>query len=160
LSDRWWRRKKNYEEWFNDLFSESEKIEKDLDALFHRTFKDSPEKQKAGKRSVLNPSDQTPSRTLPPEIHDVADPLIDVFDCGAYVTVVAELFGVDRNAVEVHATEDSLTISVDSLAHKFIKEIRLPARVDSKSSTSTIRNGVLEIRLKKLGEKLLIGQEG
>lgn len=157
MSDRWWRRRKSYDEWFNDLFSESEKIEKDLDAIFHRTFKGSSENEKARKRFVFSLSDHMPSRALNPETHETDDPLIDVFDFGAYVTVVAELFGIDRDAIEVHATEDKLTISVDSLEHKFSKEIQLPARVDTKSSTSTMKNGVLEIRLRKLGEKLLIG---
>jgi len=157
LSDRWWRRRKSYDKWFNDLFSESEKIEKDLDAIFHRTFKDSSENEKARKRSVFNLSNRIPSRALNPEIHETDEPLIDVFDRGAYVTIVAELLGVDKDAIEVHATEDRLTISVDSLEHKFNKEIHLPARVDTRSSTSTMKNGVLEIRLRKLGEKLLIG---
>jgi HSP20 family molecular chaperone IbpA len=157
LSDRWWRRRKNRDEWFNDLLSESEKIEKDIDAIVHRAFMDSSSNEKSRKRSVFNLSDQTSSRASNPEAHETDDPLIDVFDYGAYVTVVAELCGVDRDSIEVHATEDKLTISVDSLEHKFCKEIRLPARVDTKSSVSTLKNGVLEIRLRKLGEKLLIG---
>lgn len=157
MSDRWWRRRKSYDEWFNDLFSESEKIEKDVDAIIHRAFKDSLSNEKSRKRSVFNLSDQMSSRALKPENHGTDDPLIDVFDFETYVTVVAELFGVDRDAIEVHATENKLTISVNSSEHKFSKEIPLPARVDVKSSSSTFKNGVLEIRLRKLGEKLLLG---
>ncbi len=86
------------------------------------------------------------------------EPLIDVFDDEVNVVVVAEMLGVDKDSIDLYATEDRLMISVDSPERKYYREIKLPARVDVKSSASKLKNGVLEVRLKKLSEKLLIGR--
>ncbi len=91
-------------------------------------------------------------------VDEESEPLIDVFDDEVNVVVVAEMFGFDKDSIDLYATEDRLMISVDSPERKYYREIKLPARVDVKSSASKLKNGVLEVRLKKLSEKLLIGR--
>ncbi len=77
-------------------------------------------------------------------------PLIDVIEENKAVAIVAELPGVGKDEINLHAFEDHLTVSVDAPNRKYRKEIALPARVDPKSACASYKNGVLEVRLKKL----------
>ena len=89
-----------------------------------------------------------------PEIRDEREPLVDIMEEDADVVVVAELPGVERDDIELHMTRDELVISVDAPKRRFHKELRLPARVEPDSAQNSYKNGVLEVRLKKiLGEK-------
>jgi len=85
-----------------------------------------------------------------------SEPLVDVFEDEENVIVVAQLTGIDKSNVDLHTTQDKLTISVDSPEGKHCREVQLPAKVDVGSSSSRLKNGVLEIRLKKLGEELVV----
>jgi len=91
-----------------------------------------------------------------PQISEESEPLVDVFEDEESIVVVADLIGIDKSDIDLHATQDKLTISVDSTDRKYHREIDLPARVDVGSSSSRLKNGVLEIRLKKLGQELVI----
>jgi len=89
-----------------------------------------------------------------PEIRDEREPLVDIMEEDADVVVVAELPGVERDDIALHTTRDELVISVDAPKRRFHKELRLPARVEPDSAQTSYKNGVLEVRLKKiLGEK-------
>jgi len=90
------------------------------------------------------------------QVSEKIEPLVDVFEDEESIVVVAELIGIDKSNIDLHATQDKLTISVDSADFKYRREIELPARVDVGSSSSRLKNGVLEIRLKKLGQELVI----
>ncbi|MFQ6077039.1 MAG: Hsp20 family protein, partial [Candidatus Bathyarchaeia archaeon] len=61
----------------------------------------------------------------------------------------AELPGVEKDDIELHATERGLTISVDTESRKYYKELKLPAEVEPSSAKSSYRNGVLEVTLTK-----------
>ncbi len=158
LSDRWWRRRKRSDQWFNEFLGRTSRTEKDLVEMIDRVFRKSAEKEKKRKRC----SGQFGNPLIPNQsgscINEESEPLIDVFDGEDNVVVVAEMFGVDKDSIDLYATENRLMILVDSPERKYCKEIKLPAGVDVKSSTSKLKNGVLEVRLKKLSEKLLIGQ--
>ncbi len=156
MSDRWWQRRKRNDQWFKDFLSETDKTERDLDAMFHRVFGNPTEKEKCPKREFNYLKDLPPGRKSDARTNDEIERLIDVFVEGSHIVVVAELFGVDKNSIELHVSEGKLIISADSPTLKYNQEIKLPAGVDVKSSTSTLKNGVLEIRLKKLDEKLVI----
>jgi len=90
------------------------------------------------------------------QINERSEPLVDVFEDEESIIVVTELIGIDKNNVNLHATQDKLTISVDSPDRRYRREIELPARVDVGSSSSRLKNGVLEIRLKKLRQELVV----
>ncbi|MDI9620051.1 MAG: Hsp20/alpha crystallin family protein [Candidatus Nezhaarchaeota archaeon] len=66
--------------------------------------------------------------------------------------LVAELPGVDKNAIKINATEDSVTIQAEQEDRKYNAEVKLPAKVDPTSAKANYRNGVLEVTL-KLKEK-------
>lgn len=85
-----------------------------------------------------------------PRVKEEREPLVDVLEANGEVHVVVEVPGVDKKDIKLHGTEDSLTISVDTLQHKYYKEIKLPEKVRVKEAKSEYKNGVLEITLPKI----------
>jgi len=163
LSERWWRRRKRRCPWFDDFFEESNRLEKLMDEMTPPTFRSS-EKRKAHKPyafgfSMTLGSDANPRfrRFGSPqpscygsEIRDEPEPLVDVVEEDREVVIVAELPGVKKDDIQVNATQCNVTISVDTLERKYHKELPLPVETDPESAVATYKNGVLQIRLKKL----------
>ena len=87
------------------------------------------------------------------DIKSEREPLVDIISEEDKVRVIAELPGVEKEDIKLHATSRSLTISVDTPQRKYYKELDLPEEVDPKTAKSTYRNGVLEVTLKKVEEK-------
>jgi len=83
-----------------------------------------------------------------PEVVDVREPLIDVFDEEGEIVIVAELPGVKEDAIEVEVRGDVLALS-SSGERRYAKEVLLPAAVDAGSMRRSFKNGLLELRLKK-----------
>jgi HSP20 family protein len=79
--------------------------------------------------------------------------LVDVINEAEQIRVVAELPGVEKPDIKTTISENRLTISVDSAARKYYKEIELPSSVDSDTSKASYNNGVLEIVLRKVKPK-------
>jgi HSP20 family protein len=88
-----------------------------------------------------------------PEIRQEREPLVDVLEEDEDVVIVAELPGVERDDIDLHTAYDELVISVDTPERRFHKELRLPARVDPNSARTSYKNGVLQVRLKKILKK-------
>jgi len=104
----------------------------------------------------VRPSLRSTPRGFPKPSLDVKEerePLVDVISTDNEVKVVAELPGVEKNDVQLHGTESSLTISVETPQRRYYKEVELPVLVDPKSAKSTYKNGVLEVTLTKIREK-------
>ena len=87
------------------------------------------------------------------DIKTEREPLVDVFSEDGSIKVVAELPGVEKQDIKLHATPKTLTISVNTPQRKYYKELELPAEIDPKTAKSVYRNGVLEVTLKKVEEK-------
>ena len=83
-----------------------------------------------------------------PVVADVREPLVDTFDEGAEIVIVAELPGVSEAQVQVELKDDILTISTSG-DRLYAKEILLSAEVEPGSLRQTYTNGILELRLKK-----------
>ena len=141
MSERWWRRRRQLDPWFGDVFEEADKMEKMMDSMIRQAFGSPAEREKARRHYV--------------QINEEYEPLVDLFVDEANVVIFAELPGIDKESIEIDATEDRVTISVDSPTNKFHRELPLPAKVDPKSSIASYRNGVLEVRLKKIVERRL-----
>jgi HSP20 family protein len=77
------------------------------------------------------------------------EPLVDVIDEDGDIIVVAELPGVEKDELKVRVKGKTLTIDVDNPQRPYHKEISLPAKVRKEDAKSSMRNGVLEVRLKK-----------
>jgi len=94
------------------------------------------------------------------DIKEKREPLVDIMQTNNEVKVVAELPGVEKKDVKLHGTETTLTISVDTPEHKYHKEVELPAKVETKETKASYKNGVLEVTLQKkkepLGEPIML----
>lgn len=84
-----------------------------------------------------------------PKISDVREPLVDVFDEGDHILIVAELPGVSEGDIVAEARDDILSLSADGRERRYAKEVLLPAMIESGSLQRSFQNGVLEIRLSK-----------
>jgi HSP20 family protein len=102
----------------------------------------------------VKPSEPRSSLGVPKpslEYRDEREPLVDVISDDGTVRVLAELPGVDKNNIKLHCSERILTISVDTLEHKYYKEVELPSPVDPRVGKGSYKNGVLEVTLNKVG---------
>ena len=77
------------------------------------------------------------------------EPLVDVLEEGDEIVVVAEVPGVGSDEISVQVKGRMLTIHADNPQRPYHKEIQLPADVKKGDARSSIRNGVLEVRLKR-----------
>ncbi len=75
--------------------------------------------------------------------------MIDVIEEDDEIIVVAELPGVERDEIKVRIKGTVLTIHVENPSRPYHKEIELPGNVKKELAKSAIRNGVLEVRLKR-----------
>jgi HSP20 family protein len=77
------------------------------------------------------------------------EPLVDVVEENDEIIVVAELPGVESDEIKVRIKGTSITIHADNPERPYHKVIELPSKVQKEGAKSAIRNGVLEVRLKK-----------
>jgi len=132
-------------------------MEKMMDDMIRQAFGSPAEREKARRRYASQFGSFHADNSGGSQISEEYEQLVDVFVDEASVVIVAELPGVDKESIEVDATENRVTILVDSPKRMYFRELILPARVDPKSSAASYRNGVLEVRLKKVvDERLLI----
>jgi len=89
-----------------------------------------------------------------PVVDEVREPMVDVFDEGDAILVVAEMPGVSIKDIVIDVKGDVLSIStIETAPRKYAKEVLLPAGVSVASQRSTLKNGVLELRFNKAGGK-------
>ncbi len=86
------------------------------------------------------------------EISDEREPVTDVINEKKEVVVICEIPGVNKEDIRLSVNEKSMNIRVETSTRKYNKTLKLPAPVDSKSANANYKNGVLEVRLKKVGE--------
>ena len=84
-----------------------------------------------------------------PVVAEVWEPIVDVFDEGERLVVIAELPGVDEDDIHLEVKDDIIDLAAEAKDRKYSKEILLPSAVDPDSMQSTYKNGILEIGLKK-----------
>jgi len=84
-----------------------------------------------------------------PKVEEEREPITDIFDEEEDIRVYAEMPGVNREDVKVDLKGDILEISAQSGDRKYHKEILLPSKVNPETLTSSYKNGILEIRIKK-----------
>jgi HSP20 family protein len=91
------------------------------------------------------------SVSMPPTAAPIEEreTIVDVFEDGDNVKVMAELPGVEENDVNLKIENNVLTISADTPARKYSKEVKLPTSIERNSVESKLRNGILEVKLRK-----------
>ncbi len=171
----WWTRKRKYYDPFDELFRE-------LDEIFYRFLREfelfsrefeRPEEIKRefriigpyvyGFRITIGPDGKPHIEEFgnvkrvggKPIISEEREPLVDVFEEGNDIVVIAELPGVDKDKIKVKVSDDhrKLIIRASNKQRKYYKEVELPTEVDPKSAKASYKNGVLEVRLKKISQR-------
>ncbi|MFW0859381.1 MAG: archaeal heat shock protein Hsp20 [Dehalococcoidia bacterium] len=82
-------------------------------------------------------------------VAEVREPLVDVFDEGDTLVVIAELPGVAEDDIHLEVKDDILDLTAEARDRKYRKEVLLPSSVDAESMESSYKNGILEIKLRK-----------
>jgi HSP20 family protein len=77
------------------------------------------------------------------------EPLTDVIEEKDSVAITVELPGVEKDDIDLTATDETLTIDVATAQRKYHKEITLPCKVLPETTEATYKNGVLDIVIKK-----------
>jgi HSP20 family protein len=86
-------------------------------------------------------------------ISDEMEPLTDIIEGKNDVAITVEIPGVEKDDIDLVATEGTLEIKVDSPKRKYHKVIDLPCNVKTKSTKATYKNGILDIVLDKKEKK-------
>jgi HSP20 family molecular chaperone IbpA len=139
-----WRRHKKTTKKFNLLNVFSKNKEKNVP----RTFRVKTPNVKLGARKV-----KYKVQTIPEEKLKEPPRLIDVIEENDEIAVFAEFAGFDRENLRVSVKNQRLTLSARASKRKYHKSLNLPKRVIPESLCTTYKNGVLEIRLKKVLEQ-------
>ena len=102
--------------------------------------------QEFGNKSLRAPSGE-------PQISEEREPLTDVIEGNKTVSVTMEIPGVDKDDIDLCATEDSLEITVDHPQRKYHKLLNLPCGVKPGTTKATYRNGVLDVEIERKEKK-------
>lgn len=176
MSERWWRhrKKRRRDPRFNDIIDEFDRIERMMDEMMHQAFQTPSSERRAKRMTRKEPYVYDFSMTVGPdgkpiikeyqnvkpnrqqsrahirEVKTETEPLIDILEHDKEITIVAQLPGAKKEDIRVHVAETQTTISADIQEHTYCKKLQLPAIVDPKSTMTSYKNGVLQIRLQKM----------
>ncbi|MDA8188728.1 MAG: helix-turn-helix domain-containing protein [Dehalococcoidales bacterium] len=81
------------------------------------------------------------------EVAEVREPLVDIFEEGERLVIVAELPGVEPGDIHIELKGDVLTLMAEGKYRKYSKEVLLPSSVDATTMKSSYLNGILTIEL-------------
>jgi HSP20 family protein len=85
-----------------------------------------------------------------PIIEDVREPLVDVFDEGDQLMVLAEMPGVEARDVSVALDGTEMELSAGRDEWRYRKRFQLPSAADPSTVKLSEKNGIVEIRCAKL----------
>jgi HSP20 family protein len=83
------------------------------------------------------------------EAPEVREPLVDMFDEGTELVIIAEVPGVSDAEIVVRIEGDVLALETSG-ERRYAKEIVLPQATDLTSLQRNYRNGILELRVRKV----------
>ncbi|MFB6154455.1 MAG: Hsp20/alpha crystallin family protein [Haloferacaceae archaeon] len=84
---------------------------------------------------------------------------VDVYEEQDGVRVVADLPGVEKEAIDLKCDGELLTISAANDRREYDERVRLPVRVDEHSARATFKNGVLEVTFDRAEDSAAIDLE-
>ena len=83
-------------------------------------------------------------------LREKREPLVDIIDEKNQLRIIAELPGVRKEDIDLHATEKKLEIKVDTEERKYYKSLELPCKVKPETAEAKYNNGVLEVTIQKV----------
>lgn len=102
-----------------------------------------------GGKPIVEPFGNVRKTPKGPIVEEEREPITDVFEEEEEVRVYAEMPGVDAEDIKLDLKGDILDISAQTGDRKYNKEVLLPAKVKPETLTSSYKNGILEVRMKK-----------
>jgi len=84
-----------------------------------------------------------------PVVHEVREPMVDLFDEQDHVLLLVEMPGIESGDVHLELKEDILTISAAGGDKKYRKEVLLPRSFTADQMSHSCHSGVLEVKLAK-----------
>lgn len=174
----WWRsrrRRSIFDRLFEDFFSEIDEFMREFEREFEELMTRAtmvPEKPSQpivyGFRITIGPDGKPVIEEFGnvrrmrgrPIISEEREPPVDVFEENNQVVVIAEIPGVDKEKIDVRATEDKLVIKASNERRKYYKEVELPVKVKPETAKASYRNGILEVRIEKKEVKREEKEEG
>jgi HSP20 family protein len=84
-----------------------------------------------------------------PRISEAVEPFTDVIEEEDVVRVVMDMPGVEKEDIDVEATENEVVVSAERGDRKYRKTVTLPCRVKPETAKATYKNGVLTITIEK-----------
>ena len=116
-------------------------------------------KTAVGGKPIVEPFGNIKKTPKGPTVEEEREPITDVFNETEEIRVYAEMPGVNEADIKLDLKGDILDISVQlgdsavggsaSGGRKYHKEVLLPAKVKVETLTSTYKNGILEVKIKK-----------
>jgi HSP20 family protein len=165
MSDPWWRRRKKKGPWFDAIYDELERLGDLIDEAMQNAFDDSSDNTSVKRNRVkgfsikIGPDGKPRIQEINKqqwdedvEVSDDMEPLVDMIEEDTTLMVLAVLPGVKKESIDLRVTETCLTVSVDAEDFEWYDELKLPARVNPKSAHASYKNGVLEVKLNKIGK--------
>lgn len=76
-------------------------------------------------------------------------PLIDIIETDDEIQVIAEMPGVNKEDIELNASETKLEIKAEGESRKYYEVVDLPDEVNPNTAKARYNNGVLEVILKR-----------
>jgi len=90
------------------------------------------------------------STKAPDKVNDEREPLVEVINAEKEITLIAELPGVEKEKLHLNVDKNSVSITVNDPQRSYKKQLKLPAEVDETSAKAKLKNGILEVVLRKL----------
>lgn len=106
--------------------------------------------EQGGMAGAAGPGAQAPTGT---------DTHVDVHEYDDYLTVIADLPGVEKDDIDVSCNGTVLTIQAESENRRYDERLQLPATVEESSGRAKYNNGVLEVRFDRAGDSERIDVE-
>ncbi len=107
-------------------------------------------------KSTTSQSSYRPSASYKKKFQE-PKPLIDIFQDNDNIYVVAEIAGFNKDTLKINVKDQKLTLSAKSKERRYYKSLNLPKVVIPDAMHTKYKNGVLEIKLKKV--ETSIGKE-
>ncbi|OYT31665.1 MAG: heat-shock protein Hsp20 [Thermofilum sp. ex4484_79] len=88
-----------------------------------------------------------------PHITEELEPFTDVIDEKDKFKIVIDMPGVEKEDINVEATEDVIEVSARRGDRKYYKRVVLPEKIRPETAKAQYKNGVLTITVEKLEKK-------
>ncbi|RLF02278.1 MAG: Hsp20/alpha crystallin family protein [Thermoprotei archaeon] len=87
---------------------------------------------------------------LRPVVREAIEPFTDVIEEEDKIRIIMDLPGVEKEDINIEATEEEVRVSAERGDRKYYKTVRLPDSVKPDTAKATYKNGVLTIILEKV----------